>query len=170
METVTGFLNVVRQMEIERRDRHGKTNKRAANNGWKGHVPALLQEGAGLIVADASKHDHLVRRGYVRIGDYAGDGREGSGAPRSYYQTTVGGRSKFCQGVAQTVHETWQGVDSHTGADQAPRRGSWHCRCSDEGAWRERRTQAFFRILKPYIVTLLHRLGGCRDHHHPFQP
>lgn len=64
---MTGFLNVVRQMEIERRDRHGKTNKRAANNGWKGHVPALLQEGAGLIVADASKHEHLVRRGYVRL-------------------------------------------------------------------------------------------------------
>ena len=34
METVTGFLNVVRQMEIERRDRHGQTNVRAQINGW----------------------------------------------------------------------------------------------------------------------------------------
>lgn len=59
-------------MEIERRGRHGTTNKRAANNGWKGYVPALVEEGASLIVADASQHEYLVRRGYVRVGDYGG--------------------------------------------------------------------------------------------------
>ncbi|MBB1498930.1 hypothetical protein [Paracoccus sp. MC1862] len=116
METVTGFLDHVRAMEIHRRDRHGRTNVRAQLNGWKGYVPALLQEGAGLIVADASQHEKLVKRGYVRIGDYPGDAREGRSSPRSYYQTTVGGKAQFRQGVAQTVHETWQGVDSRTGA------------------------------------------------------
>lgn len=33
METVTGFLNVIRQQELERRDRHGATNLRAQFNG-----------------------------------------------------------------------------------------------------------------------------------------
>jgi len=116
METLTGFLNVVRQSEIERRDRHGSVNVVAQMNGLKGYVPALLQEGASLKVADPEEHEYLVRRGYVKIGTYAGDPRAGRGAPRAYYQSSVGGKAQFRQGVAQTVHETWQGVDSRTGA------------------------------------------------------
>ena len=81
METVTGFLNVVRQQEIERRDRHGATNVVAQMNGMKGYVPALTEEGASLIVSDAEKHDHLVRRGYVRIGDYQGGISRKAGGP-----------------------------------------------------------------------------------------
>ena len=116
METLTGFLNVVRQSEIERRDRHGSVNVVAQLNGLKGYVPALLQEGASLKVAGPEEHEYLVRRGYVKIGTYAGDPRAGRGAPRAYYQSSVGGKAQFRQGVAQTVHETWQGVDSRTGA------------------------------------------------------
>lgn len=85
-------------------------------NGWKGYVPALPQEGASLIVTDADRHAHYLRRGYVKIGPCKGDRRENdTGAPRAYYQSTVGGRARFRQGVAQAVHETWQGVDAHNG-------------------------------------------------------
>lgn len=78
-------------------------------------MPALVQEGASLIVAPASEHEALVKRGYVRVGDYQGDGREKSHEKRAYYQSSVAGRGAFRQGVAQTVHETWQGVDARTG-------------------------------------------------------
>lgn len=54
-------------------------------------------------------------QGYVKIGDYAGDSRDRHSEPMSYYQSTVAGKAQFRQGVAQTVHETWQGVDARTG-------------------------------------------------------
>ena len=61
--------------------------------GWKGYVPALPQEGASLIVADADRRAHYLRQGYVKIGPCKGDRRENdTGAPRAYYQSTVGGR------------------------------------------------------------------------------
>lgn len=85
------------------------------NNGWKGYVPATQQEGVNVIVADDSEHDHLVQRGFTRIGAYTGDGAEGYRGKRSYYQSSVSARNAFRQGVAQTVHTTFQGVDARTG-------------------------------------------------------
>lgn len=117
MEIVTGLLASTRAMEIERRDRKGGVNETARNNGWKGHVPELIREGSSVIVADDIDQEELTRKGFVRIGDYRGDARENRKglSKRGYYQSTVSGRGSFRQGVAQTVHETWQGVDALTG-------------------------------------------------------
>lgn len=115
MGIVAGFLRSVREMEMGRRDRHGQENLVARNNGWKGYVPTVTQEGTKVIVAEDADSAALLKRGYVRVGDYKGDKLEGRTDKRGYYQTTVGGRNSFRQGVAQTVHETYQGVDARTG-------------------------------------------------------
>lgn len=115
MQAVTGFLRVSRQAEIERRDRHGGINRVALHNGWKGYVPATVQEGHAVIVRPASEHDELLRRGYVRIGAYHGDPNDIKTLGLSYYQSSVAGKGAFRQGVAQTVNDTWQGVDARTG-------------------------------------------------------
>ena len=95
-----------------------KANKQTPvgrNNGWKGYVPSTVQQGASVIVAKDSDHRNKTYTGYVRIGDYVGSGIEGSKEKRGYYQSTVSGQNAFKQGAAQTIHPTYQGVDSRTG-------------------------------------------------------
>lgn len=114
MEVLAGFQNTTRALELERRDREG-VNEVARLNGWKGYVPALVQEGASIIVKDDSEKAALERRGYVRVGTFFGDPAEGYRGERGYYQSTVAGKGAFRQGMAQTVNETWQGVDAKSG-------------------------------------------------------
>jgi hypothetical protein len=90
----------------------------ALNNGLKGYVPSVVQEGASMIVADDSKHAELVRRGYTRIADYQGDRLENYRGRRGVYQSAVSGPNAFRQGAAQTVHATYQGVDLRTGINR----------------------------------------------------
>lgn len=115
IEALAGFHRSIRQAELERRTRSGEQNLVAFNNGWKGYVPSVSQEGASVIVRDDSAEADLLRRGYVRIGDYKGDRWEDYPGKRGYYQSTVAGQGAFRQGVAQTVHDTWQGVDARNG-------------------------------------------------------
>lgn len=115
MRTVAGFLANTRALELARVKHGGKTNLVAQNNGWKGYIPSVVEEGASLIVADDAEDGYWIRRGYVRVGTYHGDAAEGYVGKRSYYQSTVGGKPSFRQGVAQTVHETYQGVDARNG-------------------------------------------------------
>ena len=115
METLAGFLRWVRQVEFERRDAQGLAGDVAANNGWKGYVPSTPQEGSSVIVRDDADSDELIRTGFTRVGDYKGDTREGYQGKRGYYQSSVSGRNAFRQGVAQTVHDTYQGVNARTG-------------------------------------------------------
>ena len=115
LETLAGFYRSIRQAELDRRTRHGLSNEVAFNNGWKGYVPSVTQEGASIIVRDDLEQADLVKQGYVRIGDYKGDAREDYPGKRGYYQSAVSGRNAFRQGVAQTVHDTWQGVDARNG-------------------------------------------------------
>lgn len=89
-------------------------------NGWKGYAPVSKPDGDSLIVADVSDHEKLVSKGYVRVGDYVGDGREKHRVHQAYYSSSVGGAAAFRQGVAQTVHTTWNGVDARTGQSRMP--------------------------------------------------
>lgn len=75
----------------------------------------MRQDGATVIIEDDSKNYDMLELGYVRIGDYVGDARENHQGKRGYYQSSVGGKNPFRQGVLQTVHDTWQGVDANTG-------------------------------------------------------
>lgn len=115
MRVLSNYLEKNRAMEANRQSHGGGTNEIALKNGWQGFIPSLKQQGSSVIVKDDSEHDTLVSQGYVRVGDYVGDRNEGYRGSRGIYQSTVAGRNAFRQGVAQTVHETYQGVDPRTG-------------------------------------------------------
>lgn len=133
MARLMGFLYETRRAENDRLTQGGQTNTVAQNNGWKGYIPALVAEGAKIIVADASEDKRWVLQGYVRVGQYYGDPREGYRGKRYYYQSTVGGQNTFRQGIAQTIHETWNGVDARTGQS---RMGSTTGMLMGTRAWR----------------------------------
>jgi hypothetical protein len=119
METVTGLLASVRELERRKSlsDDPSEANialNIALNNAIQGYIPAL-GSGGQVIVADASEHEKLRMTGWTRIGDYHGDAREGSRVKRAYYQSNVAGKASFRQGIAQTVHATYSGVNARTG-------------------------------------------------------
>tara|TARA_R110002051_G_scaffold265548_1_gene325422 strand:- start:11886 stop:13376 length:1491 start_codon:yes stop_codon:yes gene_type:complete len=115
METVTGLLASVRELERRKSlsDDPSEANI-ALNNAIQGYIPAL-GSGGQVIVADASEHEKLRMTGWTRIGDYNGDAREGSRVKRAYYQSNVAGKAAYRQGIAQTVHATYSGVNARTG-------------------------------------------------------
>lgn len=115
---LAGYHETIRASELDRRDQGGTVNQVARNNGLKGHIPTVRAEGHTVEVHDIADHDYLVRNGFVWIGDYKGDHRDRVSVPRSYYQSTVAGKGRFNQGVAQNVTETWQGVDSRIGVSK----------------------------------------------------
>lgn len=115
MARVFGLLAETRQAEIDRAMVNGAINPVARNNGWKGYVPSVAAPGAKIIVADDTENKRLLLEGYVRVGNYLGDPAENYIGKRGYYQSTVGGSNAFRQGIAQTIHTTWQGVDARTG-------------------------------------------------------
>lgn len=106
MKFLTLYLGDVRQRELKKAE-----GTRAKLNGYKGFIPSENETGASLIVRDDSEHDELIRRGYERVGDYAGmeHGRMG------YYYSSVAGRSSYQQGILQTVHQSSFGVNAQTG-------------------------------------------------------
>lgn len=122
VETIVGFHDSTRRMEIERNGTN-RTSKEARMNGWKGYVPEHSSPGASVIVEDDTKSAKLARKGYVRIGNFLGDGDEGYRGKRGYYQSTVAGMVGYRQGVAQTVHETWMGVDVRNGQTMSGKMG-----------------------------------------------
>ena len=122
MLTVSGYLEQTRQAELDRLSQNeadvGTMVSRI--NGLKGYVPSTVQEGAVVIIDDDSQTKKWVRLGYTKMGAYLGDANGNYRGSRSYFQNTVGTRNAFRQGVAQTVHTSWQGVDVRTGLTQGP--------------------------------------------------
>lgn len=115
MDLLAGYHRWIRQVELERRDIQGLASAVAENNAWKGYVPSTQEEGSSIVVRDDSKTTEMIRMGYTRIGPYEGDSREGYSGKRSYFQSSVAGKNAFRQGVAQTVHDTYQGTNAQTG-------------------------------------------------------
>ena len=87
-------------------------------NAWKGYVPSTPKSGVDVKVADASEHERLIMMGYTKVADYQGDRHERYKGKRAVYRSSTGAKSAFRQGVAQTVHPTWFGVDSEHGYDR----------------------------------------------------
>ena len=114
VELTVGYMHSTRLMEISRIPA-GPEGDVSRNNGWKGHMPMHSREGTSLIIRDDSDSVKLQRKGYTRIGDYLGDPNERYAGTRGLYLSSVGGKNTFRQGIAQTVHSTWQGVDSRNG-------------------------------------------------------
>ena len=114
MRFLVGYQHSTRGLEQQKLSKTDDPDV-ARINGWKGHAAAVIQDGHNLLVRDDSEGDSLVRRGYVRVGDYKGPGNETYYGTRGYYVSTVGGKAAYRQGTAQTVHQTWNGVDPRTG-------------------------------------------------------
>ncbi|MFO7854243.1 MAG: hypothetical protein R6V44_03295 [Paracoccaceae bacterium] len=112
LSMVIGFHGATRQYEMTR-DPEGAGRL----NGWKGYVPETQMDGVAVTIADASRHQELLIKGWVRIGEVTGDPDDaaGSNGTLSYYQSSVSGRTPFRQGIAQSVHATNRGVDARTG-------------------------------------------------------
>ena len=120
MRTLTGFLGETRQSELNRMlaAASGTNAEVSRLNGRKGYVPANAQDGTSIKIADDSETADLLKKGFKKIGVYVGDPNASYNGSRSYFQSSVATRNAFRQGVAQTVHSTWQGVDVRTGLSQ----------------------------------------------------
>ena len=114
MEIVVGNLAEVHNTEFNRRTQ-GREGDISLNNGWKGYLPMNFAQGQEVIIADDRDQAKLEEEGWVRIRGYYGDPREDNPASRGLYQTTVGGKGQFRQGILQTVHKQWHGVDIRNG-------------------------------------------------------
>lgn len=91
------------------------SNMVAKLNHYKGNIPSEVQQGGSLIIADEAEHEHLILRGYKKVGDYEGSSADRVLGNRAYYFAPVSGQAIFSQGVLQTVHMTVSGVDPETG-------------------------------------------------------
>ena len=116
MELLTGTLASARQLEKEKALSDDPLQANIAlNNAWAGWLPSQTEASTQVIVIDDSEHDTWRMKGYVRIGDYQGDRNEGYKGRRGYYQSKVAGKAAFRQGIAQSVHATYGGVNAITG-------------------------------------------------------
>jgi hypothetical protein len=107
-----GMSYLLMQLGDARLKENQKTqDPRARLNGYKGFIPSERGEGTSLLVADESQQAALVRRGYVRVGSYEGEERR----RMAYYFSTVGSRGTYQQGILQTVHKSFMGVNARTG-------------------------------------------------------
>ena len=114
VEIVVGNLAEVHSNEFGRRVQ-GREGEISLNNGWKGYLPMNFAQGQEVIIADDRDQAKLEQEGWVRIRGYFGDPRETNPTSRGLYQTTVGGKGQFRQGILQTVHKQWHGVDPRNG-------------------------------------------------------
>ncbi len=114
LSMIVGYLENTREQELSRID-SGNNGDVSRNNAIKGYIPTVVQNGHSLVIEDDSKHNEMIFKGYTRIRDYLGDPSEKYAGRRGVYVSSVGGRNTFKQGVAQSVHATYSGVDARTG-------------------------------------------------------
>jgi len=114
MKLLVGYAQSAKSMEEQKL---GATPEETFGyyNGWKGYVPSVVHSNASLRIADDSLRRDLEKMGYTRTADYTGDANERYSGTRGVYFSHVPQRNKYRSGVAQTVHNTFMGVDAKTG-------------------------------------------------------
>ena len=117
MKVLQNNHRTVRALEMNRLPK-GKEAQALRFNAWKGYVPSTPKAGVSIEVKDASEHEKMIMMGYTKVGEYQGDASERFLGKRGIYRSSVGAKSAYRQGVAQTVHPTWFGVDARTGYDR----------------------------------------------------
>jgi hypothetical protein len=117
LKFIIGYQASTKGLELQR-IADGEDGAVSRINGWKGYAPVTAASGNSIVVRDDVDFKEMVKLGYERVGDYEGDAQENYRGSRGYYQSTVGGKSAYRQGVAQTVHATFQGVDPRTGVSR----------------------------------------------------
>jgi len=116
LENMMKMSQTVRQQENTKIDRLDDEQRQLLRlNGWKGYAPSVTPRGHELVVKPASEHAKMITSGYIYVGPYRGDRNDPNREPSGYYQSTVGSQAAFRQGVAQTVTQTFNGIDLHTG-------------------------------------------------------
>ena len=99
--------------ELDRREKAKTKNMRGLLNHIKGKMDEVRVGSDTIVIADPTEAQDLIRKGYVKLGDYVGD--KNDPGVRAYYYSPVSGQSTYHQGVMQTVQQTVYGVDSMTG-------------------------------------------------------
>lgn len=107
------------------RNASGSDGEIARLNAWKGHAPISPSAGNSVIIKDDMNQKDLESKGYVRIKDYVGSVHDDYQGERGVYQSTVGAQASFKQGIAQTVHQSWSGVDPVNGKSQGSEFAGW---------------------------------------------
>lgn len=101
--------------DIQREELSKKANSLGALNHYKGFIRQASQEGVHLTVADRSQRKSLEMRGYKMVGKYDGHAADVTAHDMAYFYAPVSSRATYNQGVMQTVHQTYSGVDPVTG-------------------------------------------------------
>lgn len=124
MMYVIGNAASTKGIEQMRND-SGPDGEVARLNAWKGYAPISASAGNSVIVRDDIEQKDLESKGYVRVKDYIGSREENYRGERGVYQSTVGTQASFKQGIAQTVHQSWSGVDPVNGKSQGAEFAGW---------------------------------------------
>jgi len=114
MDALVSYQQTTRRQELEKLEKSPLAAKMRIN-GWKGHVVQTIQQGHTIVIDKASNHEKRIMTGYQKVGVYKGSKHESKKHKLYYYASTVGGQAAFRQSIAQTVHETFNGVDVRTG-------------------------------------------------------
>lgn len=114
-----GMFDAIRLNEADAKDI--QNNSTALLNHWHGYLPELVQGGHDIIIAEDTEQAALERMGYTRVRTYSPDHLGNQNVSLGVYYSTVGGKTAYRQGVMQTVHSTFNGVDQRNGRDMTGR-------------------------------------------------
>lgn len=109
-----GMSFVLHYLEGQRRAELEGAEGLAVINHYKGHLPST-HEGQSLIVMDDDEFLRLQELGYTRIADYEGSTGEVGRTSKGYYFAKTDTNAPFQQGIIQTVHQSFSGIDPETG-------------------------------------------------------
>lgn len=116
---VEGLVKLMRQRVVAERGKVRSEHQRF--NQWKGYVPVSMDPRRDVVLAGPERGAELLKLGYVKLQNYAGDSTDPAYLGLAYYAiNAAGGRATYNQGALQTVEGTVMGVDHLTGATLDP--------------------------------------------------
>lgn len=84
-------------------------------NHYKGYIPTEAKRGSSLVISNDNDAQHLLSKGYVRVGNYEGSSAERGTKSKGYYYLPVSALAAYNQGIMQNVRQTASGVDLVSG-------------------------------------------------------
>lgn len=84
-------------------------------NHTKGYIRTKMETGQHLVLAGQADHARLRSMSYQKVGTYGGVSGDPTRQGMAYYYVPLSGKTRFNQGIAQTVQETVFGADPNTG-------------------------------------------------------
>jgi len=114
IDGVSGALNFVTASKIVE-DRHLQeydeaTQKKAKQNGWKGHFPEATGRNQSIVIQSKSEKARLEALGYTMGEKYKGNPNHRMTGDLYYFHSNIAQKNRYTKGVAQTVHGSYRGV------------------------------------------------------------